>query len=347
MKERGKGLVSIIIRTKNEETWISQCLSAVYAQSHKDIEVILVDNQSTDMTVQRAKEFPVKIVTIDDFKPGKAINKGIEHTKGKYIVCLSGHCIPANDQWLSNLIEKLDEPDIAGVYGRQLPTPQTSAIDARDLYLVFGLDSRSQYNDSFFHNANSAFRREIWETYRFCETTKNIEDRLWGEKVIKSGLRIYYESNAKVFHWHGIHHGGDEKRADNIQRIISTIPSLNNSYEWASKQYKRKICAFIPVLAKSIIYEPVNLLKKTIKQLEEIECINQIYVSTDSQKVIKEAEEYSSKVKGFVRSPEMASSNVSLDEVIKEFVCYLDNKQQIYDLISIFQISYPKKYGSC
>ena len=87
MKERGKGLVSIIIRTKNEETWISQCLSAVYAQSHKDIEVILVDNQSTDMTVQRAKEFPVKIVTIDDFKPGKAINKGIEHTKGKYIVC--------------------------------------------------------------------------------------------------------------------------------------------------------------------------------------------------------------------------------------------------------------------
>jgi glycosyltransferase involved in cell wall biosynthesis len=55
-------LVSIIIRTKNEERWISSCLRSVFRQSYKNIEVIIVDNKSTDLTVERSKSFPVKII---------------------------------------------------------------------------------------------------------------------------------------------------------------------------------------------------------------------------------------------------------------------------------------------
>jgi rhamnosyltransferase len=44
-------LVSIIIRTKNEEKWISSCLKSVFKQEYKNIEVIVVDNESTDRTV--------------------------------------------------------------------------------------------------------------------------------------------------------------------------------------------------------------------------------------------------------------------------------------------------------
>ena len=49
-------LVSIIIRTKNEERWISSCLQSVFNQTHKNIEVIIVDNLSTDMTVKKLLE---------------------------------------------------------------------------------------------------------------------------------------------------------------------------------------------------------------------------------------------------------------------------------------------------
>ena len=58
-------LVSIIIRTKNEEEWISKCLRAVFAQKSVKIEVIIVDNNSTDTSIARAKEFDVKILKID------------------------------------------------------------------------------------------------------------------------------------------------------------------------------------------------------------------------------------------------------------------------------------------
>jgi len=63
---------SIIIRTRNEEKWIGSCLSAVFSQTYRDFEVILVDNESTDRTVPKAEQFPVaKILTARTIFPEK------------------------------------------------------------------------------------------------------------------------------------------------------------------------------------------------------------------------------------------------------------------------------------
>ena len=144
---------SIIIRTKNEERWINSCLSAVYEQTYKNIEVIIVDNNSSDRTIDNAKEFPVdKIINITDYLPGKSLNLGINEASGDYIVCLSGHCIPVNNFWLESLVNAIDENDnYAGVYGRQEPMSFSTSSDKRDLLLTFGLDRRVQEQDSFFH----------------------------------------------------------------------------------------------------------------------------------------------------------------------------------------------------
>ena len=57
--------------------------------------MILVDNNSKDKTVDKAKHYKVKkILKIKNFLPGKAINLGAKNSKGKYIVCISAHCIP-------------------------------------------------------------------------------------------------------------------------------------------------------------------------------------------------------------------------------------------------------------
>src|SRR5262249_33607994 len=151
-------LVSLIIRTKNEERWIHACLRGVFSQTYKNVEVIVVDNGSTDRTLARAMEFPVRVVQIDEFLPGKAINDGIRASKGSVLVCLSGHCIPVGSTWLENLLRNLISPDVAGVYGRQEPLSFTTDSDKRDLITVFGLDKKIQVKDPFFHNANSAFR---------------------------------------------------------------------------------------------------------------------------------------------------------------------------------------------
>jgi glycosyltransferase involved in cell wall biosynthesis len=214
-------LVSIIIRTKNEERWIEHCLTSIKQQTVKNYEIIIVDNDSDDSSVKVAEKFADKIISVTEFLPGKAINTGIKVSSGKYIVIISGHCIPKNNQWLEKLIEPLlrdKTKKIAGVYGRQEPLSSSSALDKRDLTVVFGLDKRTQKKDSFFHNANSAIPREVWEKYPFDETTTNIEDRLWGALVIQKGYHIHYTPDASVYHYHGINQGGK------LDRALSNLP---------------------------------------------------------------------------------------------------------------------------
>ena len=131
--------ISIIIRTKNEEKWIGHCLAMLEKQSFTDHEVILVDNESTDHTVEIAKRYKLQeIVNIGEFRPGNAINEGIRMSSGDYIVCLSAHCVPKDRDWLATLRRNFDiEKNIAGVYGRQLPVSYTDPVDKRDLLLVF------------------------------------------------------------------------------------------------------------------------------------------------------------------------------------------------------------------
>ena len=105
-----KKLVSLIIRSKNEEKWIKLSLESIFSQTIKNLEVILVDNNSNDNTVKIAKSYGVKKISkIKKFVPGIALNKGCNLAVGKYLVFLSAHCIPENKYWLKNLISKIDE----------------------------------------------------------------------------------------------------------------------------------------------------------------------------------------------------------------------------------------------
>jgi len=74
--------ISVVVRTYNEEKWIGLCLDKIFSQKvDDDIEVIVVDSQSTDRTVEIAKEYDTKIITIPkkEFTYGRSLNLGISH----------------------------------------------------------------------------------------------------------------------------------------------------------------------------------------------------------------------------------------------------------------------------
>ena len=96
--------VSLIIRTKNEARWIKHCILEINRQDYKNFEIIIVDNNSTDGTIDIIKQYNTKIIKIDNYLPGYALNEGIRNSSGEFIVMLSGHCIPATKNWLSKLI---------------------------------------------------------------------------------------------------------------------------------------------------------------------------------------------------------------------------------------------------
>ena len=60
-----KKLVSIIIRTKNEEKWLEDCILSIYQQSYKNFEIVIVDNNSSDRTIDICKRHNLKVINVD------------------------------------------------------------------------------------------------------------------------------------------------------------------------------------------------------------------------------------------------------------------------------------------
>jgi len=217
--------ISVVIRSKNEEKWIQSCLFAVLNQDYPDFEIVLVDNESSDLTLEIANSYGCKILTISerDFNFSRALNMGIQASSGELIAILSGHCIPSHEQWLIRMAIHFKNEEVVAVYGRQEPLPNTSAFDKRDLWITFGLDRKIQKQDYFFHNANSMLRKRVWEKIPFSERINGVEDQDWAKKILKKQKIIIYEPSATVYHHHGIHHNRSEDRATRVVRMIESI----------------------------------------------------------------------------------------------------------------------------
>lgn len=338
MEEVNK-LVSIIIRVKNEEKWIGSCLDAVYSQDYKNIEVIIVDNNSTDQTVKKAERYPVKVVTVDEFLPGAAINIGIRASEGEYIVILSGHCIPVNSKWLSNLIRDLECEGVAGVYGRQEPLSFTSSLDKRDLAITFGLDKKIQHKDSFFHNANSAIKRETWDDFPFDEQVTNIEDRVWGDEVIRAGRKIIYEPEASVYHYHGIHQGRNLERAEKIVNIMEKLHGEHQSYSRIALD-GRSVVAIVPVKGEPVSAEGETILQFTIDHLKESSYISDVLVSTDSEHTAELALASGASVP-FLRPSRLSEDYADISDVLSFSLQKYEETKGIVDLVVIAQETQP------
>ena len=328
-------LVSIIVRTKNEERWIGLCLDSINRQNYKNFEIILVDNNSTDRTIVKAKKYNVNVVSISDFLPGKAINDGIRASKGEIIVIISGHCIPINEFWLENLISKLENREIAGVYGRQEPLSFTTPSDKRDLAITFGLDSKLQIKDSFFHNANSALLRSTWVKFPFDENVTNIEDRVWGVEIIKAGFKIYYEPSASVYHYHGIHQDRNPERANNIIRIMESLHGPNKDV-FAIAKDKIRIIAIIPIRGKYLSLENVNLLENTIKYLQKSKTISDIIISTDCKETADFAISLGASVP-YIRPKNLSEKYVDLAQVLTFSIDEIEKRIGVVDLVVVLE----------
>ncbi|MBI4184837.1 MAG: glycosyltransferase family 2 protein [Proteobacteria bacterium] len=308
--------VSVIIRTRNEEAWIGECLAMVFRQDHPDFEVILVDNRSTDHTLEVARRHPVRdVVSVERYRPGQALNAGIRRASGALIACLSAHCIPRDEGWLRALAAGFDDAGVAGVYGRQLPLAFSTALDKRDLLTVFGLDRRVQVKDYFFHNANSMIRRSVWERIPFDEEVTNIEDRHWGKAVIEAGYRLVYEPRAAVYHHHGINQNGDSARAAGVSDNLETLErEVINDLPEVMRPENCNVAAVAPVLGEPRQLMGGDLLTHLLQQVGGARYVRSVYAFSESEAVRERAERAGARA--IRRPPELMARERTLGEVL-------------------------------
>src|SRR5258706_14749448 len=117
MATSNTSLVSIIIVNYNGMKWLDKCLSSLSLQSHKNLELILIDNGSTDKSVSYVKrEFPkVKIVATGEnlgFAGGN--NAGLKLARGKYLLLLNNDTYVEKD-FVKHLLEAFEEIPNLGI----------------------------------------------------------------------------------------------------------------------------------------------------------------------------------------------------------------------------------------
>ena len=109
-------LVSIIIATKNEGRNIGNCLKSVREQSYPSsaLEVIVVDNNSTDDTFKIAKSFTEKVYLKGPERSAQR-NYGAQEAKGKYILYLDADMILSKEV-VTECVAKCEDEDYIALY---------------------------------------------------------------------------------------------------------------------------------------------------------------------------------------------------------------------------------------
>lgn len=109
MSDESLPYISVVIPVLNEERYLGACLASLMASTYpkEGYEILLVDNGSTDRTLEIARGFgDVSIHVKENAKVGAVRNYGVRQARGKIIVFLDSDCVVRPD-WLADGVGRL------------------------------------------------------------------------------------------------------------------------------------------------------------------------------------------------------------------------------------------------
>ncbi len=171
--------VSIVIPAHNEERLLGQCLEAISRQTVVPYEVIVINNNSTDKTVDIALNYD--FVTLVN-EPRKGLpyvrDTGFNYATGDIIGRIDADTI-ISDNWVETICNIYQDSDVSAITGsiHYYDAPLSSIIDRADLvcrkWLYF-----SQHRYPYLFGSNMALRRSSWQTvqHEVCQSNNIHED---------------------------------------------------------------------------------------------------------------------------------------------------------------------------
>lgn len=199
--------VSVIIPVYNVQMYLKECVNSVFAQTFKNLEILLIDDGSTDASAKLCDEIALNDSRVRVFHKlngglSSARNYGINEALGKYVIFLD-----ADDYWLeknilSLLVEKANVGNldvVRGEYikvdnmGNRLRTPNQLTRNLNLANQVFGSYEMMKYIiNGYFFSWLFMFRKETIKYLRFDENRKFQEDIDFAIKVFSKNLKCGY-----------------------------------------------------------------------------------------------------------------------------------------------------------
>lgn len=175
-------MVSVVIPAYNEEKHIGKCLeSFLHQTTEESFEVILVDNASTDKTVEVAKTFieriPLQILEEKRQGRGYARATGFEKAKGDIILSTDSDGYVPKD-WIEKILKMFDDPEVIAMTGPvrvyDLPLWKTKLVQVGVPFTM--LLYRLLYKHYWLTGSNFAIRKDIYEKSGGFADVHGLED---------------------------------------------------------------------------------------------------------------------------------------------------------------------------
>jgi hypothetical protein len=203
-------MISIILVNWNGREWLGKCLSSLQKQTYKNIEIILVDNASTDGSIDFIEKNFSKVKVIKNTKNlgfSHGNNIGISKAKGERILLIN------NDTWVEkDFLEKLssfykeNNYDVVAPreakYDGKKQKPFVTTIDPLGHYVHLSCDKKNNKQSFYLTGVCLLFSKQLYiETggfdnnfFMYCEEV----DWFWRLNLLKK--RFNYADNVYVYH---------------------------------------------------------------------------------------------------------------------------------------------------
>ena len=220
--------ISVIIPVRNGGERLKDLLGKIRSQKKVlDVEIIIVDSESTDNSVQIGEEFGAKIIPIleSEFNHGGTRTLGAQHSTGDYLVFTVQDAIPVSNYWLYTMIcPFISHPELAALSAKQFIKPEADLFslwshERMAAFLGFQgdtmyslsvgpgdadwryFDSKTKRIMTFFDDVSSCIRRDVFQEFKFRPVI-NAEDIDFGTRLLENRKPMAYLSSTGVYHWH-------------------------------------------------------------------------------------------------------------------------------------------------
>jgi len=182
--------VSVVIPALNEEEFIAENLKSIRLQSTPPAEIIVMDNGSTDRTVEIAQRYADRVIVIPDVSIVELRQAGAE-VAGNPIIVSTDADTTYPPFWLEKLTGHFDDPSVVAVGGSIRPT----VPGIMENIYTRGLNASA--SQGLFLGANMAFRRDALLKSGGYVKVKRAEDWALATRLRTQG-RIVFEPSAYV-----------------------------------------------------------------------------------------------------------------------------------------------------
>jgi glycosyltransferase involved in cell wall biosynthesis len=198
-------LISVVIPAFNAEATISKVVEAVRGQDlSEELEVIVVDDGSTDQTAAKARQSGAVVVRQESRGPAGARNTGWRTAHGMTVLFTDSDCRPHRD-WARKLLAGFTDPEVAAVAGSYgIWNPQSWL--ARHIHAEI-MDRHAGMPSSIraFGSYNVAIRKEVLEKLDGFDDNyprASGEDNDLSYRILEAGFTIAFRREALVDHLH-------------------------------------------------------------------------------------------------------------------------------------------------